>query len=52
MGANGMKQITFKQAKPNHYYAIRNEKGQLELVKEPQKGQEVFEFAAVAGGSQ
>jgi hypothetical protein len=34
-----MKEIIFETAKENHFYAIRNEKGELELVKNPKLGQ-------------
>ena len=46
-----MKQITFKQAKKNHFYAEQNEKNQLELVKEPQVGKKYFEVPVISGGS-
>lgn len=46
-----MKQeVVFKKAKPNHYYAKRNELQQLELVTEPEKGEKYYEFPAVSGG--
>lgn len=45
-----MKEITFKQKKVNHFYAIRNDKGQLEVIQEPHLGQKVFEVQVVAGG--
>lgn len=45
-----MKQITFKTKKPNHFYAQRNEKGQLELIQEPESGKKYYEFACVSGG--
>lgn len=45
-----MKEITFKAKKKDHFYAVRNEKGQLVLLQEPKPGDKVFEFAAVAGG--
>ena len=45
-----MKETTFKSKNPNHFYAQRNEKGQLELIQEPEQGKKYFEFACVSGG--
>jgi hypothetical protein len=45
------KEITFEQAKENHFYAQKNEKGQLELVRNPKIGEKYYEFACVVGGS-
>jgi hypothetical protein len=50
VGEEIMQEIVFSEPKENHYYAKRNDKGQLELVEEPQKGESYFEFAAIAGG--
>lgn len=47
-----LKEITFKEKRKNHFYAKRNKQGQLELVDNPQIGDKVFEFAAVAGGAE
>ncbi|MEM3160177.1 MAG: pentapeptide repeat-containing protein [Nitrososphaera sp.] len=44
-------QITFEEKKPNRFYAVKDEQGRFVLVKEPQVGQKVWEFAAVAGGT-
>ena len=38
------------EAKINHFYAIRNDKGQLEMIKEPVVGQKYFEIAVISGG--
>jgi len=46
-----MKQIAFKVRKPNHFYAVRDDKGQLVEVTEPKKGQLVYEVAIIAGGA-
>jgi hypothetical protein len=45
-----MKEVIFKSKKENHFYAQRNDKGQLELIQEPQAGQKYYEFACVSGG--
>jgi predicted double-glycine peptidase len=45
-----IKEITFTEKKENHFYAVKNEKGQYVLVQDPKPGDRVFEFAAVAGG--
>ena len=44
-----MQKIIFKEKRENHFYAKKNDKGQYELV-EPKRGEECYEFAAVAGG--
>ena len=33
--------ITFKKSKENHSYAIKNKKGELELIKSPKVGDNV-----------
>jgi hypothetical protein len=45
-----IKEIIFKNAKPNHFYAQKNEKGQLELIQTPNKGEKYYEFPCVSGG--
>ncbi len=46
-----MKEIVFKKAKENHFYAERNDKNQLIQIREPIKGNKYYEFAVVSGGS-
>ena len=45
-----MKEIIFKEKKQNHFYAAKNDKGKLELIREPNIGQKVVEFACISGG--
>lgn len=46
-----MKEIVFKEAKPNHFYSQRNTNGQLELIKDPEIGKKYYEVAVISGGS-
>ena len=45
------KLITFSKKKSNHFYAIKNEKEQFELITNPKKGDKVYEYAVISGGS-
>jgi len=45
------KQITFATPKKNHFYAIQNKKGEFELITNPKKGDKVYEYAVISGGS-
>jgi len=45
-------EITFKEKKPDYFYATRDDKGQLVAVAEPKQGEKVYEVAIVAGGRQ
>lgn len=52
---NGLnKMVTVKALRVNHFYARRNESGQLEMVqnKDVVFGEKYYELAAVAGGSE
>ena len=46
------KPITFKEIKTNHFYVIKDEKGQFLQIKEPQIGDKVYEIPTISGGQQ
>ena len=46
-----LKQITFKKAKSNYFYAELNEKNELIQVKDPMANKKYFEISIISGGS-
>jgi hypothetical protein len=43
--------ISFESKKANHFYAVKNEKGEFLKIENPEIGQQVYEIPSLSGGS-